>query len=64
MGLTGESKALFRRYTTELKKQFQRVDYAWVGPEAFRALQAGWNLTQDVRRTRDYSLKLAEEVKK
>lgn len=57
MALTEQSKALYRRATTALKKHFRRVDYAWVGPEAFEALELGWNLTQRVNAPRDFSLK-------
>jgi hypothetical protein len=57
MALTEQSKALYRRATTALKEHFRRVDYAWVGPEAFEALKLGWNLTQRVNAPRDLSLK-------
>jgi hypothetical protein len=61
MGLTEQSKALFRRYTAALKKQFRRVDYAWVGQEAFQALQSGWKLAQTVDAPHKLSVKpLAE----
>jgi hypothetical protein len=57
MALTEQSKALYRRATTAVKKHFRRVDYAWVGPEAFEALERGWNLTQRVDAPRDLSVK-------
>ncbi|WP_036112470.1 MULTISPECIES: hypothetical protein [Luteibacter] len=60
MGLTDRSKTLYRRATTALKKHFRRVDYAWVGPQAFEALQAGWNLTQRLDAPRELSLKAPE----
>jgi hypothetical protein len=58
LDLTDESKRLQRKLTRIFKKHFQRVEYAFVGNEAFELLKAGWRLSQAVQNPPEYALRI------
>ncbi|HEX8171500.1 MAG TPA: hypothetical protein VF824_13255 [Thermoanaerobaculia bacterium] len=55
---TARSKALYNLFAKEIRGRFTKVGMFYVGPDAMAAMRAGQRVTDNVRRSAEYDLRL------
>jgi hypothetical protein len=51
------SKLIFSAFRREAKRRFEKIDMAWVGPDAARRFSSGARLTQRIKAPVEYDLR-------